>query len=297
MTDAWTVVWRWIGGAAHLNVKQLMGRLVRVTLQPLLSLILSTAGAAQTIEVAQLDESLLRQRMQLVDPQVPERFQRLRSLLQQAGCSDLQEQPVKRSKEPNLVCTIPASDPNAKTIIVGAHFDFKGGIGVVDNWTGAVLLPTLAELMRKQPHRHGLRFIGFASEEHGLRGSKSYVKAMSEAERRQAAAFVGIDAMGLQPTHYWPRGSTPELVSAAQLVADSMKLELGRWNLNGLGTTDSESFRKAGIPVISFHSLTREKWSMINSKRDVWGALSWKEYWDSSRLIATLLLHLDQKLP
>lgn len=254
-------------------------------------------AAAQTIEVAQLDEDLLRHRMQLVDPNVPERFQRLRSLLQQAGCSDLREHPVERSKEPNLVCTIPASEASAKTIIVGAHFDFKGGIGVVDNWTGVVLLPTLAELMRKHPRRHGLRFIGFASEEHGLRGSKSYVKRMSEAERRQVAAFVGIDAMGLQPTHYWPRGSTPELVSAAQLVADSMKLELGRWNLNGLGTTDSESFRKVGIPVISFHSLTREKWSMINSKRDVWEALSWKEYWDSSRLIATLLLHLDQQLP
>jgi hypothetical protein len=273
------------------------GLLIPFTIQHLLPALLSAAAAAQTIGVAQLDEDLLRKRMQLVDSNVPERLQRLRSLLQQAGCSDLQEQPVKRSKEPNLICTIPASQPNARTIIIGAHFDFKGGIGVVDNWTGAVLLPTLAELMRKQPRRHGLRFVGFASEEHGLRGSKSYVKAMSEAERRQVAAFVGIDAMGLQPTHYWPRGSTPELVSEAQLVADSMKLELGRWNLNGLGTTDSESFRKAGIPVISFHSLTREKWSMINSKRDGWDALSWKEYWDSSRLIATLLLHLDQKLP
>ena len=106
---------------------QLAGLPGLFTIQHLLPVVLSVV-AAQTIEVAQLDEDLLRKRMQLVDPNVPERFQRLESLLQQAGCSDLQQQPVKRSKEPNLVCAIPASDPNAKTIIVGAHFDFKGGM-------------------------------------------------------------------------------------------------------------------------------------------------------------------------
>src|SRR5688500_16311391 len=119
MTEVFTVVRKWqrIGSKAW----QLAGLLVPLTIQQLLPAVLPTPATAQTIEVAQLDENLLQQRMRLVDPNVPKRFQRLRSLLQRAGCSDLQERSVKRSKEPNLVCTIPANGSNAKTIIVGAH--------------------------------------------------------------------------------------------------------------------------------------------------------------------------------
>jgi len=56
-----------------------------------------------------------------------------------AGCSGerLRQQPVKRSKIPNLICTLPGQSD--QLIVVGAHLDFagEGSKGVIDNWSGA----------------------------------------------------------------------------------------------------------------------------------------------------------------
>ena len=46
----------------------------------------------------------------------------------------------------------------------------ENGEGVVDNWNGASLLPSLFESLESQALRHTFRFIGFAEEETGLSG-------------------------------------------------------------------------------------------------------------------------------
>jgi hypothetical protein len=67
----------------------------------------------------------------------------------EADCNDhhLSEQPVKGSKLPNLICLLPGS--SGRVIIVGGHFDrVSEGDGVVDNWSGAPLLPSLYEAVK-----------------------------------------------------------------------------------------------------------------------------------------------------
>ena len=49
--------------------------------------------------------------------------------------------------------------------------------------------------------------------------------------------------------------------------------------------------------VLSLHSVTQETWPIINGSKDVWSAVSWKDYYDSYRLISALLVYLDQNLP
>ena len=49
-----------------------------------------------------------------------------------------------------------------------------GGEGVIDNWTGSILLPSLFEFIREKPRRHHFQFMGFAAEEKGLLGSEAY---------------------------------------------------------------------------------------------------------------------------
>jgi hypothetical protein len=58
-----------------------------------------------------------------------------------AGCGQVIEQPVKWSRQGNVVCTLPGKGEG--TIVVGAHFDKSNALGVVDNWSGASLLPSL----------------------------------------------------------------------------------------------------------------------------------------------------------
>ena len=76
-------------------------------------------------------------------------------------------------------------------------------------------------------------------------------------------------------------------------VAVAMKLDLRGVNVDAVGTTDSQTFKEAGIPVLSLHSVTPETWKIINSKRDVWSAVSWKDYCDSHRFASALLVYLD----
>ncbi len=62
-----------------------------------------------------------------------------------------------------------------RVIIVGAHFDrVADGDGVVDNWSGASLLPSLYEAVKLEPRRHTYIFVGFTDGEEGEVGSHFY---------------------------------------------------------------------------------------------------------------------------
>ena len=68
----------------------------------------------------------------------------LSKMFAEAGCDDqhVSAQAVKGSRLPNVICLLPGS--STKVIIVGAHFDrVSEGDGVVDNWSGRSLLPSL----------------------------------------------------------------------------------------------------------------------------------------------------------
>ena len=96
----------------------------------------------------------------------------LKQLFSDSGCggTNLVEQKVKKSALPNVICTLPGS--SGRVIIVGAHFDHVAeGDGVVDNWSGASLLPSLYEAVKTQPRKHTYIFIGFTDEEKGEVGS------------------------------------------------------------------------------------------------------------------------------
>lgn len=251
----------------------------------------------ETVEFKALTPGVLEERLKLAHPKSAERFLRLRALFTETGCKDLREQKVKGSKEPNLICAVETNAPDARRIIVGAHFDSAGGTGIIDNWTGAILLPSLAEFIAEKPRRHSFHFVGFAAEEKGLFGSQAYLKSMTGEERNQIAAVVTMDSLGLTATKWWPNSSSKDLVVRAYMLAQALKLDFAGVNVDGVGSTDSWTFHQAGIPTLSLHSITQETWKIINSPRDVWKSLSWRDYYDTHRLISALLVYLDQKLP
>jgi peptidase M28-like protein len=218
----------------------------------------------------------------------------LKKLFQESGCADanLSEQTVKHLKEPNLICSEPGE--NDSVIIVGAHFDHvKTGEGVVDNWSGASLLPSLLFSMRAHPLHHSFLFIAFAGEEQGLVGSRYYASQLAPAQRSRIKAVIDIDTLGLTPTKVWGSHADWDLFKILERAAYRLDLPLEGVNVDGVGSADSESFARLGIPTILIHSITQETWGILHTKRDRPEAINFDYYYDSYRLISAYLKAVD----
>jgi Peptidase family M28 len=154
------------------------GRLMSFVSVGLLLLTVRSGSADEPAKIVfdAIAPAIIQERLEHVTRKLPDRRAALESLFQTAGCKDerLTQQPVPRSKEPNVICTL--TGETDRVIVVGAHFDLVDrGIGAVDDWSGAALLPSLYQSLASKPRRHRFVFIGFAAEEIGLYGSKEYV--------------------------------------------------------------------------------------------------------------------------
>ena len=117
----------------------------------------------------------------------------------EAGCDDghISEQAVKGSKVPNVMCILPGTTD--KVIVVGAHFDYvRAGDGVVDNWSGASLLPSIYEAITIEPlfaffAKGGTDTAGSAGVDYDRKshGTGSIVPALAK-KRKDGAPTVSL---------------------------------------------------------------------------------------------------------
>jgi Zn-dependent M28 family amino/carboxypeptidase len=258
---------------------------------------LALSASAEGIRYRALPTSVIAKRIGLARGSNSEREHTLSDLFTEAGCpaDQLTEQPVKRSKAPNLICTMPGTLDSA--IITGAHFDFvEAGAGVVDNWSGASLLPSLYESLKSEPRRHTFRFIAFTDEEKGLVGSAYYVSHLGKEERSKIHAMINLDSLGTGPTKLETDRGDRQLENALAAVALSLKLPLNVVNVHQVGMSDSDSFQDRKLPSINIHSITNETFRILHSSRDRLEAIHMDDYYESYRLIAAYLAYLDQTL-
>jgi len=225
-----------------------------------------------------------------------ERETTLKQLLAGAGCDDqhLSEQPVKGSKLPNVLCILPGS--SQKLIIVGAHFDrVSQGDGVVDNWSGASLLPSLFEALKTEPRQHTYIFIGFTDEERGEVGSHFYVHQMSTEQVAATEAMVNMDTLGLASTEVWASHSDPRLFGALLYIAQKLNLPVHAVDVEQVGSTDAEQFAALRIPRITIHSLTQRAWNdrILHTSKDKISAIRLDDYYQTYCLLAAYLAFLD----
>jgi putative aminopeptidase FrvX len=217
----------------------------------------------------------------------------IRELFEKAGCQEAELRTDTRSG--NVICTL-AGDTGS-TITAGGHFDFVDrGEGIVDDWSGVSLLPSLYEALKMAPHRHTFRFVAFADEERGLIGSTKYVKALSKEARTEVRAFVNLDSIGVTGTKVWVRRSSPELLKRLLEIAGTLGLKIQGVTVDGGGDDDTHPFLDARIPVISIHSITQETLGILHSKRDRMEAVDLEEYYRTYRLVAFYLAYLDTKV-
>ncbi len=226
-----------------------------------------------------------------------EREARIRSWFAEAGCgASLSEEPLERKLPPNVICVLPGE--TQEVILVGAHTDHVDsyGDGVVDNWTGVSLLPSLLYSLDGQPRRHTFVFVGFSAEEKGLVGSAFYADHLTPEQRGRIEAVVNLDSLGLSPTKVWASHADKTLLEALGLVAAVSRLPIAAVNPDGVGSADSESFARYSVPRITLHSVTQQTWRVLHSPNDKLAAIHMDDYYDSYHLIAEYLAYLDETL-
>ena len=174
-------------------------------------LALASAASAEKLIFDAVPKQEIEANLRLAGKNNAARERRLLELFEKAGCTGdrLAEQAVRHSKIPNVICTLGSDD--GPIILVGAHTDFAGGIGVIDNWSGASLLAALYRSLKVSPRKHTFVFVGFMGEETGLAGSRYFAEHLTVAEKQRLRAMVNLDSLGLGPTAMWLSHADPEL--------------------------------------------------------------------------------------
>ena len=255
---------------------------------------LALPAAAQNVFVQPVSHEVITERLELASKKNSERKNILMRLFSEAGCTNATEQPVKGSRVGNVVCSLTGRS-NA-TILVGAHFDKVGSLGVIDNWSGASMLPSLYQSLIGRERNHTFVFVGFTDEELGFRGSEQYVKQLGRDQRSLMRAMVNIDCVGMTGTKVWVQRADKRLLGALSQVASSLKIPLEGVNIGNVGDTDSISFASRGIPVIDIHSITQRNFERLHEGRDTVKSIQPDDYYDTYKLLSVYLGFLDISL-
>ena len=256
-------------------------------------------NAAESVRFNPVSRQVVEARLKEYSGSDKQREEALKQMFAEAGCDDqhLTEQVVKGSKLPNVICVLRGD--SEKMIIVGAHYDHvSAGDGVVDNWSGASLLPSLYQAVKVDPRTHSYVFIGFTDEEKGEVGSHFYVRQMSEEQVASTDAMVNMDTLGLAPSEIWVSHSDKKLTSALASVASKLKLPVTGVNVERVGSSDGEQFSARKIPRITIHSLTQETYNarILHTSKDRLSAIRFDDYYQTYRLVAAYIAYLDQFL-
>lgn len=260
---------------------------------------LPTLGICQgaRIQFRELPQQVIQERFEAAPYKNPQRRETLKKFFEEAGCqgAQLAEQHLKGKRPPNVICTSPGATNSI--ILVGAHFDHVPlGEGVIDNWSGASLLPSLYQSIADRPRKHTFVFVGFTEEEKGLVGSKFYVKQLTSDQIARTRAMVNLDSLGLGPTKVWASRADPALLNALAVVAEALNLPLKGVNVDRVGRDDAIPFASKKLPTISIHSVTQETWRILHTPKDEMAAASLADFYQSYRLVAAYLAYLDETL-
>lgn len=271
---------------------------MRPTFILIVSLLLASTAFAQTLKYQPVEQDTIERRLNKFAGENFERALTLHQMFANAGCEgkNLIDQAVTGLKDPNVICVLPGKTP--QTIIVGAHYDHvPDSLGVVDNWSGAALLPSLYDALNDSPREHTYIFVGFAGGEEEDAGSQYYAKALTKQQRGLVTGMINIESVGLTPSKAWVKKGDKNLANALFKVSDEVKIPVT--NVDMPESTDSESFRQSKMPVLTIHSLTQEAWNAkaIHGSQDQLTAMNLGLYYETYKLVSAFLAYLDAPPP
>lgn len=155
-----------------------------------------------------------------------------------------------------------------ETVIIGGHFDkVSPGCGIIDNWSGIVILAHLLRTINDAETQKTYIFAAFDREEEGLKGSKVMAKAIPKESRSNYCSMVNLDSFGLGYPFVLENASSPKMVKLAQDLGKDLKVSVTSLNISG-ADSDSSSFKDKDIPAITLSALSAEWPRYMHSAND-----------------------------
>jgi aminopeptidase YwaD len=165
----------------------------------------------------------------------------------------------------NVVATgVWGTRPDCPLVIIGAHYDSKGGPGADDNATGvAVILETARCLAVAGLPDVEARFVAFGNEEmrddvyeHHHYGSRYHATHLSDADRKRLVGMVNVDTVGSGDTFQVDNMREASNAFAEFFCRVAEANGSHPRNTPTKDWSDHEAFEKKGIPVAYFHWTT-----------------------------------------
>lgn len=157
---------------------------------------------------------------------------------------------VKDSTSKNIIGKVKTCDKaNAKTVIIGGHYDGVDTPAANDNASGICSVIEIARLLSKEKLNVNLTFIAFGAEEIGLLGSKAYVRNLNSEELLKIVGMVNLDMVGVgNSLSVYTTG-----INRKSNVADLSMKALEKFSIKGSRSTSNRSdhapFEEVGIPA------------------------------------------------
>jgi hypothetical protein len=195
-----------------------------------------------------------------------ERLEAVKKLFRKMGADDAEIKIEKLKSAENLI--VVKKGKTDETIVVGAHYDkTSDGCGVIDNWTGIVILANLYRTIKHFDTQKTYVFAAFGKEELGLIGSDEMARAIPKEKREQYCAMVNFDSFGFTYPQVMSNISDAKLTSLAKETAKEMNIPFSQSAIE-FASSDSESFRKQKIPGVTLHGLSNRWQEYLHGAKD-----------------------------
>lgn len=158
---------------------------------------------------------------------------------------------IENSISNNIIGIKESNNKDAKTLIIGAHYDSVDCPGANDNASGVGGLMELAYVLKDYSLPFNIRFIAFGSEEIGLIGSNYNVyNNISISKNKNIIGMINMDMIGMGE-HLSIAKEKSYTNNSIYNLASKVARELNLKTTNEyLGRSDHVSFEAAGIPVV-----------------------------------------------
>jgi len=164
----------------------------------------------------------------------------------------------------NVVATLDAAapGPSASILVIGAHFDTKGGTGspgANDNGSGTAVVLELARCLAEEGPLPGLQvtFVLFGGEERLVDGtdlhhfgSRHFVANLSPENRARLRGAVIVDMVGVGSQLYARTMGIGPMDLCNALLSHAARMGIRLPYLKSGSYSDHEPFETAGLPAV-----------------------------------------------
>jgi Zn-dependent M28 family amino/carboxypeptidase len=238
----------------------------RLVLSTFAVLSISALAFAQTDTAKPSLDDEIKADLELGPCKNDERLAAVKNLFLKLGASET-DITIEKFKDVQNVVLVKKGKTD-ETVVIGAHYDkVSAGCGIIDNWSGIVLLARMYKALKNTETQKTYIFAAFDREETGLEGSAAMVKAIPKEKRASYCSMINLDSFGLGYPVVLENASSPKMVKLAKDMGAELKVTVTPITVPG-ANSDSSSFKNKDIPAITLSALSGKWPEFMHTSKD-----------------------------